>query len=122
MFSPRVGLQLGRQRATASSQLRGGVGIFSGRTPYVWLSNQYGNTGIEFQRIGASLQRRQPDPLRDRPRQPAHQGHGRRRRAAFTNEIDLVDPDFKFPKVLRGNVAYDRDLGFGGLIGTVEFL
>src|SRR5439155_7032756 len=27
------------------SQIRGGVGLFAGRTPYVWLSNQYSNTG-----------------------------------------------------------------------------
>ena len=34
-------LQL-RPAATGRAQVRGGVGIFSGRTPYVWLSNQYG--------------------------------------------------------------------------------
>ena len=32
-------------------QVRGGLGLFHGRTPYVWLSNQYSNTGNEFQRI-----------------------------------------------------------------------
>ena len=52
-------------------QVRGGVGIFSGRTPYVWLSNQYGNTGIEFTAHRGRLQRGQPDPVRGRPQQPA---------------------------------------------------
>ena len=27
----------------------------SGRTPYVWLSNQYGNTGIEFRRLAVGF-------------------------------------------------------------------
>jgi hypothetical protein len=37
------------------------------------------------------------------------------------NEIDLIDPDYTFPKLVRGNLAYDRQL-FGGWIGTAEFL
>ena len=42
--------------------------------------------------------------------------------SSFTNEIDVVDPDFAYPSVFRGNIAYDHDLGFWGLVGTVEFL
>ena len=41
--------------------------------------------------------------------------------AAGTNEIDVIDPDYQFPSILRGNIAYDRSLPFG-LIGNVEFL
>jgi hypothetical protein len=41
---------------------------------------------------------------------------------AATNEIDVVDPDYKYPSLVRGNVAYDRELGFLGLVGTAEFL
>jgi hypothetical protein len=41
---------------------------------------------------------------------------------AATNEIDLIDPDYKYPSLIRTNLAYDRDLGFFGLIGTAEFL
>src|SRR2546422_3632752 len=32
---------------TLFRSLRGGIGIFSGRPPYVWVSNAYGNTGLE---------------------------------------------------------------------------
>ena len=42
--------------------------------------------------------------------------------SASTNEINLVDPDYRFPQLLRGNLAYDRDLGFLNLIGSVELL
>jgi hypothetical protein len=38
------------------------------------------------------------------------------------NEIDVVDPDYEFPSLWRGNVGYDRDLGFWGLVGSAEFL
>ena len=38
-----------------------------------------------------------------------------------TNEIDLLDPDYKYPSLLRGNLAYDRELPWG-LVGTAELV
>jgi hypothetical protein len=118
MFSPRAGFNWD-VTGNGKRQLRGGAGIFSGRTPYVWLSNQYGNTGNEFQRIGAAFNanNRIPfvaDPL-SQPRTVTGATAG-----AFANEIDLIDPDFKYPTVLRGNIGYDHDLGLWGMVGTVE--
>jgi Carboxypeptidase regulatory-like domain len=120
MFSPRVGFNWNVD-GTSKRQVRGGAGVFSGRTPYVWLSNQYGNTGIDFQRIGASFNAANRIPFvadaAGQPEQVTGANAG-----SFTNEIDLVDPDYSYPKVLRGNIAYDHDLGVQGLIGSVEFL
>ncbi|HXW03611.1 MAG TPA: carboxypeptidase regulatory-like domain-containing protein [Vicinamibacterales bacterium] len=117
LWSPRVGFNYAL-RDNNLEQIRGGAGLFGGRTPYVWLSNQYGNTGIEFRRLsiprGTGSQRIPfvPDPLG----QPTSIG------SAATNEIDLIDPDYKYPLLVRTNIAYDRDLGVFGLIGTAEFL
>jgi len=119
LFSPRVGFNWDR-KGDGSEQVRGGIGLFAGRPPYVWVSNQYGNTGIDFRRIGAFNNANNRIPfVADALNQPqvvtgAPSG-------TFTNEIDLVDPDFKYPSMLRGNLAYDRQLPFG-FIGTVEFL
>jgi hypothetical protein len=55
-YSPRIGFNYA-PRADATEQIRGGIGLFNGRTPYVWLSNQFGNTGIEFSRISAASMR-----------------------------------------------------------------
>lgn len=114
MFSPRAGFNwnLGGE---AKQQLRGGAGIFAGRTPYVWLSNQYGNTGIEFRRVSLGFNARNQVAFVVNPdAQPTSIG------SAATNEVDVVDPDYKFPSVARGNLAYDRELGFWGLVGSVE--
>jgi hypothetical protein len=84
----------------------------------VWLSNQYGNTGIEFRRLSLSRgtgTRRIPF-IPDANNQPTSVGF------ADTNEIDLIDPDYKYPSLMRANLAYDRELGVFGLIGTAEVL
>ena len=39
-----------------------------------------------------------------------------------SNEVDMIDPDYKYPSLMRSNLAYDRELGFLGLVGTAEFL
>lgn len=117
LWSPRAGFNYSIGDS-GTEQVRGGFGWFSGRTPYVWLSNQYGNTGIEFRRIsvarGSGAQR--IPFVTDVNAQPTSIG------AAATNEIDVIDPDYKYPSLIRTNLAYDRELGVGGLVGTAEFL
>ena len=118
MWSPRAGFNWD-VAGDGKQQLRGGAGIFAGRPPYVWISNQFGNTGVDFTRIGASFNANNkipfsPDPA-GQPRVVTGAAAG-----TFTNEIDLVDPNFKYPQLLRTTLGYDRDLGFGGIIATVE--
>ena len=117
LWSPRAGFNyaLGPNN---TEQIRGGFGLFSGRTPYVWLSNQFGNTGNEFRRLQVPFVATNrnvpfsPDPNE----QPRDLGN------IPANEIDLIDPDYKYPSLMRGNLAYDRELGVFGLVGTAEFL
>ena len=72
-WSPRVGFNLDLSRDKTRQQVRGGVGLFSGRNPFVYLSNQYGNTGIEFRRLSLAVQRQQQRRVLARPRQPAEE-------------------------------------------------
>ncbi len=118
LWSPRVGFNWDIT-GEGKRQLRGGTGIFAGRTPYVWMSNQYGNTGVEFTRISANRTGTvdannsilfEPDPFN----QPTNIG------SAASNEINAMDPDFEFPQVWRTSLAYDHALGWWGLVGTVE--
>ena len=52
-FSPRVGFNWD-VNGDKTFQLRGGIGLFSGRTPGVWIGNQYANTGMDYGRIDIS--------------------------------------------------------------------
>ncbi|MFN2446566.1 MAG: carboxypeptidase regulatory-like domain-containing protein [Vicinamibacterales bacterium] len=116
-WSPRAGFNWDLSADQLRQQVRGGVGVFSGRTPYVWLSNQYGNTGIEFQRVRSAFAAANRITFVSDPNaQPRNVG------GAATNEIDIIDPDYRFPQILRWNLAYDRDLQVFGLVATGEFL
>ena len=117
-WSPRAGFNWSLTNSTTvQRQVRGGLGLFGGRTPYVWLYNQYGLTGIEFRRLSVTPFNATNNIqfFADPHGQPTSVG------AAATNEIDLVDPHYTFPEVFRGNLAYDQSLPLG-LVGTVEVL
>jgi hypothetical protein len=119
LLSPRAGFRW-YLNADRRSLLRGGAGIFTGRIPFVWISNSFSNTGVEYSRT--RLQARdmetaladdfkfQIDP--NRQYQPS---------SRMTSEIDVVAKDFKFPQVLRTNLAFDYTF-VNGLKATVEGL
>lgn len=120
MFSPRFGFNWDIF-GTRSTQVRGGVGIFTGRIPYVWMSNNYGNTGLLLAQIGQSTSSSAPfvnysvDPFN----QPGSGSPGTTQ--GTRSEINMVDPEFVWPQILRANIAVDQELPWG-MIGTVEFL
>ena len=124
MFSPRAGFNWDLSGDSGKrSQIRGGLGMFSGRTPYVWLSNQYGNTGVDFTNLTASFSTSKPNafsiPFSADPNKQATSIPGS---VAATQTVNMIDPNYKYPQIVRGNIAWDRDLGILGIYGTAEFL
>lgn len=111
LFSPRLGFNwdVSDDKIT---QVRGGIGIFTGRVPYVWVSNQASNNGVLFgsefinnpPATGANARPFRPDVNAYRPASAA---------ANTSYNIAITDPNFKFPQVFRGNLGIDRNLGNG---------
>ena len=116
LWSPRAGFNW-NARGDRSTQIRGGTGVFTGRPAYVWISNQVGNTGVltgtDFNLVNRTDRPFHPDPNRYKP---AATGL-----PAATYNLEVIDPDFKFPQVWRSNIAVDQKLP-GGFVGTVEFM
>ena len=110
LFSPRVGFNYdvdGRRGV----QVRGGVGVFTGRIPYVWISNNYGNTGTLITDLRGTNTTLSLDPNN----QPTGSS------ASFTSEINMISEDFKMPQVLRGNIGIDYALPMD-FVATAEFM
>jgi hypothetical protein len=123
IFNPRLGFNwdvTGQQ----TTQIRGGVGFFSGRTPAVWVSNAYGNNGLDYVRFTCSTLGSNPTGTPNFVADPRNQPQSCRpgvAAAAAPNEINLIDPNFKAPQVARYSLAVDQQLPIG-LIGTLEGL
>ena len=116
LFSPRVGFNwdvAGDQR----TQVRGGVGVFTGAPLYVWISNQIGNTGV----LQGSLLEDNPTTRPFNPDVNRYKPTNVTGAPAASYELDVTDNNFKFPQVLRNNIAVDRRLPWG-LTGTAEFI
>jgi hypothetical protein len=114
-WSPRVGLNWDAT-GDGATQVRGGSGLFSGKPPYVWISNQIGNTGVLYgftQTNNTTAFPFNPNPDRYKP---APTGA-----AAASYELDVTDQGFRFPQTWRTNIGVDRRLPWG-LIGTLDYI
>jgi hypothetical protein len=113
LFSPRLGFNWD-VNGKHNTQVRGGTGIFTGRIPFVWLSNQFSNTGIEIARL---VDISKPVVFNADPyNQPGPSQLGL---AVATTEVDVVDKKFKFAQNFRTNLAVDQKLPFG-IKATIE--
>lgn len=114
LWEPRLGFNWD-VTGKKTTQVRGGTGIFTGRPPYVWLSNQIGNNGVLTGFIdnrNANLYPFRANPSVFIPATPT---------LPSTFDIAVSDDGYKFPQVWKSNFAVDQKLP-GGLIATVELL
>ncbi len=104
LVSPRVGINwdvLGNK----TLQIRGGGGIFSGPPPFVWISNQASNNGVQFGSVvktGATAVPFNQDPNAYRPTAGG---------ANTFYSVALTDKNFKYPSVLKMGLAIDKKFG-----------
>jgi len=120
-ISPRFGFNWD-VHGDQSTQVRGGTGLFAGTVPFVWISNQASNNGVLFGSYtvvngAATNTAAQNDQLKFNPN-PYRPVAGTA--AANTSyELDIANPNLKYPKIWRTDVAVDQKLGWG-VIGTIE--
>ena len=117
LFSPRVGFNWD-VKGDKSLQVRGGAGVFTGRVPFVWISNQLSNNGVFFNTINRGTQAANATT----PFSPnINQYVPTTVSAASTFAINVTAPNFKFPQVFRTNIGIDKTLP-GGLVLTGELI
>ncbi|KRG69161.1 TonB-dependent receptor [Pseudoxanthomonas dokdonensis] len=84
------------------SQLRGGIGLFQGESPQVWLSNAYNTTGLNYTQVEVYADGSSPST----PRQ----------------NVNFVSNDFEQPSVWKANLAFDQELPWYGIVASAELL
>ncbi len=108
-ISPRVGFNWDLS-GDQSQQLRGGIGLFVGTPPYVWLENAYVNSGniITFLNCGGSANA-PGAPLFDidpEANPTCRGGLG----SKPIGDVSFLDKDLYFPQPMRASLGYDRSL------------
>lgn len=123
-FSPRLGFTWDRS-AARREQIRGGIGLFTGRPPLAWyvpaLSNHGEGIGVltcGFLPTDAGLPPAFVPDYRSAPDQCAT---GAPLAARPFGDVDLLDPNLRMARTLRTSLGYERELP-GGLLASVEGL
>jgi hypothetical protein len=122
--SPRLGFTW-ELSETGLDQLRGGIGIFTGRPPLAWIHaalTSYG-VGIGVLRCGSLPNDFGPPPpfVPDHRAAPTECASGVGLSIAPRGDVDLLDEDLEMARTLRGSLGYDRRLPWG-VIATGEML
>ena len=107
LISPRLGFNWDITN-DKKTQIRGGLGLFAGPPPFVWISNQAGNNGVQFgsfqkgngssNNIGVGFS---PDVNAGRP------GPGL---LSTSYNIAVTDKNFRYPQNFKASLGIDRKL------------
>jgi len=123
LFSPRIGFNWD-VKGDRTLQLRGGAGVFAGPPPFVWISNQASNNGIQF---GSFTRNTLANPNVNPPtvgNQVAFNANTSgyippNGSSNTTYSTALTDKNFKYPQVLKASFAVDKKFA-NDFIATIE--
>lgn len=102
LWEPRLGFNL-KLSDERMAQIRGGVGLFQGDSPAVWMSNAYNTTGLNYSQVDTYAKAGAPS-------------------SAPRMNTNFVTGDFKQPSSWKANLAMDWEIGGTGIIASAELL
>ena len=107
IFQPRFSFNYDVDEKTL---LRGGVGVFGGGDPLVWISNNFSNDGVTI----SSITERDPDIINNPDFTNVPQSV-RDQIVAGNGNVNSIDPDYKIPSIVKWNLAVERYVDLGAL-------
>jgi len=116
LFGPRIGFNWD-VNGDQKTQVRGGIGLFAGPPPFVWISNQTSNSGVAlFGSISNSTTASFSPQVDPNPNWPANATKS----ASSSYSLNVTDPSFRFPQALKSSIAIDQKLPKNYIV-TLEF-
>ena len=112
LISPRLGF---RYDITGDSRyvIRGGFGLFTGRIPFVWFSNNYSNTGVQLTTFDVR------NPKIAVIYDPTKQGQNESSLSAGGSQlVNTVDSKFQIAQTAKADLGFDFE--FLGINWTLE--
>ncbi|MBQ9583217.1 MAG: TonB-dependent receptor [Bacteroidales bacterium] len=114
LLSPRVGFRWYMDEEH-TAVLRGGAGLFTGRVPFVWLSNAYNNTGMEAKSVQvkgsnliAAAHEKGVDNILTSDPYNTFIKSGILQASNSGATINTMNRNFKYPQVFRVNLGLDK--------------
>ena len=103
LFSPRIGFRWRiAENEGNSTHLRGGAGIFSGRIPFVWISNCFSNSGMTQR--GYTLKSDFGQSVPKFGEEPTGTDG-----MSSNPMLNIVAKDFRYPQVARATLAIEQE-------------
>ncbi|KAF1698307.1 Oar protein [Pseudoxanthomonas jiangsuensis] len=97
-------------------QLRGGVGLFQGDAPQVWVGNAYSNTGMNYISY-QNLTDWQNIPFSANGLNPTIPATG-----TGVRNVNVISDDFELPSVWKANLGIDVETPWYGIVASAELL
>ncbi len=128
LVEPRLGFNYDVM-GDKSFQIRGGTGVFTGRPPFVWVSNQVGNNGVLtgfIDKTGTSIvdaKGATVNPFTPTPSvfTPIPAEFDPTKGGSLSYDLATTNENYKFPQVWKTNIAADYKLPFG-IVASAEFM
>lgn len=119
MWSPRFGFEYDFKK-DGTTKLKGGVGIFTSRVPFVWPGGVYLRNGLAagftvnfngagFGPVGAGGIAIEPDVTKQPFKDNVPSG-----------DVDIFAENFKYPQLLKSNISFEKRFD-SGLFALIDF-
>ncbi|MEO8139994.1 MAG: hypothetical protein ABI742_10120, partial [Gemmatimonadota bacterium] len=118
VLAPRLGLSYDL-RGSRPTQLRAGIGAFTGRPPVVWMGQAFLNTGRDQATLVCSPADGVPAPTTDVAALPQQCLTGTL--GISPASVVYFDPGFRVPEALKALIGVDHDFG-RGIRGSLDLL
>jgi hypothetical protein len=113
LLSPRIGVDWKRYYSWGNLSVDGGVGVFTGQVPFVWIVNNYSNTGVEQKGLKLTGDKADAVPFSPTP-QPTTESN-------TSQTLNAMNKAFRYPQNLKANISVGAALR-GGWRMQVEAL